>query len=125
MGAKRIVSIGTLTFTHKPTLTESLEPSDFTGETMMSAAGSHITYVQRITTPYRTVDSLQSGWLTEAEKDELLTLYDVIGGTHLVTYDDASSETCRFIQSENTKLKITPLFEGACMYTAHIPMATV
>lgn len=114
-------SIGTTTFTYQLWVEEFENPSNVSGEMVMSAAGSHITYAREIATPYITLVSKEHGWLHDDDIATLKTQYASIGSTFTLTYSDDTTETVRFAHEKG--MSFVPLYEGACYYRVTINLA--
>ncbi len=120
----RAKKIGTETFAYPLWVAEFEKPADVMSEMRMSASGKHIVYAKRIQTPYITLVSKEYGWLTEANVAALKAQFEVIDGTtYTLTYDDDTTETVRYAHEKG--IEFTPLYEGACWYTATINLAVV
>jgi len=121
---KRAKQLGTVIFGFNTLfIQEEMDPSSIMGETVMSAKGTHIVYEAEIFTPYITLDSKQYGWITEAQRAALITMWEQIGATFTLIYDDASTDTVRMAKED--KMSFTPLSEGSKKYTVIIPLAKV
>ena len=121
---KRARKLGNVEFTlNSLFIREQMQPDSKISEMQMSAAGTHIVYMADIATPYITLDSMQYGWIDDTQREELLSMWaaqdDTV--TYVLTYDDNSTEIVRMAVEK--EIVFTPLFEGACIYTAVIPLA--
>lgn len=121
---KRAKQLGNVLFSFN-TLFIQEEMSDDTvmAESIMSAGGTHVVYEATINTPYITLDSKQYGWITEAQRAELVAMWKQLGQTFTLTYKDNTTETVRMAHEK--KMVFTPLYEGSQKYTAIIPLAKV
>ena len=114
-------SLGSVTFLYELWVAEFEAPDNVMSEMRMSAAGSHVVYEAAIETPYITLVSKENGWLNEQNVSDLKTSWADLGATLTLTYDDDTTETVRMAREK--ELVFTPLYEGACYYTAQIPLA--
>ncbi len=117
----RVKGIGALTFMHTLWVDEFENPSQIMGETVISAAGTHIVYEAEIKTPYITLISKRNGWLNESDIAYIKAMYSLLDTEHILTYDDNTTETVRFAHEK--KPKFTPVSESSKYYTAVIPLA--
>jgi len=92
-------------------------------ETHLSGAGSHVVYETVITTPYITLYSGQNGWITDAQREAIMQLWDTPGATTTITYKDGTVEDVRFAREK--RIEFTPLFEGSDHFTGTIPLAKI
>jgi len=120
----RAVRLGSIVFETPLWVAEALSPDTVRSETRMSAAGSHIVYEAMITTPYRTLKSMESGWLSSGNVEALLGVWENLDiGSIGMEYDDGSIETVRCAREK--RLEIVPIYEGAQWYRATIPLAKI
>ena len=120
----RAKQLGAVVFEQNSLFIEEEEQDDSVmGETFMSAAGAHIAFVAPVHTPYITLDSKQYGWVTEAQRAELISMRTQLEATFTLTYSDDSTVEVRFAHEK--KMKFTPLYEGSKKYTVSIPLAEV
>ena len=120
---KRCTQLGNVVFDDPLWIDEEEKPNSKITETKVSASGVHIAYVQELKTPYITLVSKESGWITEAQAEEIKSMHDQIGTFFQIYYDNSTSEEVRFAHEK--QLSITPLFEGACEYTVNLPLAKI
>lgn len=121
---RRAKQLGTVVFGMNTLfIREEMDDASVMSEVVMSAAGTHIVYEAEILTPYITLDSKQYGWVTEAQRAELVSMRKQLDTTFTLTYDDDTTETVRFAKEK--KMVLTPLYEGSDKYTAVIPLAKV
>ena len=119
---KRAKQLGSVVFDMNTLfIQEEMDDDSVIGEAVMSAAGTHIVYEADILTPYITLDSQKYGWITEAQRLELVAMRKQLDTTFTLTYDDLSTETVRMAKEKN--MIFTPLYEGSKKYTAIIPLA--
>ena len=104
---------------------EEMSDDSIMGETAMSAAGTHIVFEAAIATPYITLDSQRYGWILDAQRVALMAMWQDIGATLTLTYDDNSTETVRMAREKKNLFKFTPLYEGSKKYTVIVPLAKV
>ena len=104
-------------------INEEMTPDSVMGEVVMSAGGTHIVYEAAVQTPYITLNSKEFGWILEAQRLELMTMFNTLGATYTLTYDDDTTATVRMTKEK--KPVFTPLYEGSKKYTAVIPLAKV
>lgn len=120
----RAAQLGAVTFdVNTLFIREQYTSNSVQGEVGMSVAGSHIVYESEISTPYITLESQEYGIITEAQRSALMIMWDTIGVTYTLTYDNASTDTVRMAREK--AIVFTPLFEGSCEFTATIPLAKV
>lgn len=120
---QKVKQIGSVVLFKPLYVKEFNEPNTMAGESIMSAAGSHIVYSAPINTPYRTLETLaDSGWLDETNVSDLKALW-LTDATYTLTYDDDTTETVRFAHEK--QITFNPVSLGACYYNVVIPMAKV
>ena len=120
----RAKQLGAVTFSHNTLfIQEEFKNDSVLGVTVMSAAGTHIVYEAPIHTPYITLDSKQYGYVTEAQRVELVTMRNQLNSTFTLTYNDNSTELVRIAKEK--QMVFTPIYEGAKKYTVVIPLAKV
>ena len=118
----RAKSLDSVTFTENTLfIQEEFQNAKVMGKMRMSAAGTHIVYQATINTPYITLDSKEYGWVDDTQKEALEAMWETLGATYTLTYDDDTTETVRMATEKN--IVFEPLFEGACKYRAVIPLA--
>jgi hypothetical protein len=121
---KRAKQLGSVVFEYNTLfIREEFENDSILSEVYMSAARSHIVFEAEIATPYITLESHNNGWITEAQRAALVTMWKQLDTTFTLTYNDNSTETVRFAREK--KMQFTPLYEGAKKYTAVIPLAKI
>ncbi len=120
---KKATQIEGVVFDYPLWVTQEEVPDNVLGEMRMSAAGTHVAFATEILTPYITLRSKESGWLSETHVEQLKDMRKNIGASFTVYFDDSTTETVRFAHEK--QMVITPLFEGACNYTVEIPLAKV
>jgi len=121
---RRAKQLGSVTFDMNTLfIREEMENSKVLAEMHMTAAGSHVVYETQIVTPYITLDSKRYGWINDEQREAILEMWETPGATYTLTYDDDTTVEVR--PAREKKLSITPLYEGACYYTAVIPLAKV
>lgn len=118
---KMAKQLETVLFDDPMYIREEADNDSIMSEVHMSGAGTHIVYEAEIKTPYITLESGQSGWITEDQLNTLTTMWKQIGLTYTLVYDDNSTVTVRMAKEK--RMVFTPLYEGACIYTAVIPLA--
>ena len=119
---KRAKKLGTVTFgLNTLFIQEEMNDDAVIGETIMSAAGTHIVYAAEIKTPYITLDSKKHGWITEEQRLALIVMRKQLDQTFTLTYKDDTTETVRMAHEK--PMVFTPLYEGSKKYTAIIPLA--
>lgn len=119
----KVKGVGTTMFGYKLFLKEEFEPNNIMSHKEDTASGSHVVWHNRIHTPYRTLLSGSHGWVTDAEKDALLIDYQNLGAVYDMTMSDDTIFKVRY--AHELGISFTPIFEGACMYTAEINLAIV
>jgi len=120
----RAKQLGTVIFERNTLfIEEEFADGSVMGETVISAAGTHIAFEAGIITPYVTLIAKEYGWLTESQREELVSMRKQPGATFTLTYDDDTTEEVRFAKEKN--MIFTPLFEGSKKYTAVIPLAKI
>lgn len=120
----KVKQIGTVTFDQGyADLLEELSDDTIIGETVMSAAGTHISYVAEIVTPYITVDSGGHAWITDAQRIELISMRRQLESTFTITYSDDSTDTVRFAHEK--KMEFSEVSKGIEVFSALIPLAKV
>lgn len=115
--------IDTIIFTYPLWVEEFETPNSVQGEVKMSASGNHIAYQAEIRTPYITLASMQSGWISEDDVIAITALYNTLDKAYLLTYDDDSTELVRFAHEKG--ITFTPLVEGSCEFYVTINLAKV
>ncbi len=85
-----------------------------TGVTHRSAAGTNITYESSIQAPYITLISDADDWLSETDKDAIMTMCGQINTTFTLTYEDDTTDTVRFDHSK--ELMLEEIADGVCFY---------
>ena len=117
---KRVRRLGDATFRmNSMFVREFLEPESYMTSVAMSAAGSRIVWVQRISTPYRTIFGGEHGWIDDETASKILDMWENAGATYDIEYTDGSIETVRMAVEK--RLVITPLYDGAQYHTVEIP----
>ena len=104
-------------------INEEMSDGSVMGEAVLSAAGSHIVYEAAVSTPYITLNSKEYGWITEAQREALMIMWNTLETTYTLTHDDLSTVSVRMAKEKN--IVFTPLYEGAENFTAVIPLAKV
>jgi hypothetical protein len=121
---KRAKQLGSVVFTRNTLfIKEEFEPSNWMEERVISADGTDIVYVAEHKTPNITLLSEQYGALDEAQRSAIIAMYNDVDNNVLLTYDDGSTDQVRI--RRDTPPVFTPMFEGACTYTATISLARV
>lgn len=121
---KRAKQLGDVVFSKNTLFVREFEEGyGVIAEAFVSAAGTDIVYEAPHHTPPRTLDSKQYGWIDDAHREAILAMYQAIGTTYTLTYDDDSTETVRFAREKG--IRFTPLHEGSKTFTAVIPLAKV
>ena len=120
---KRAISIGSVIFDYTLHIAELNAPVNIKTEVNVSESGMHIVWQSDILTPYITLESQNHGWLSQDNKDEILSQYALLETTFVLTYSDETTDTVRFAHEKGIVFK--PLFEGSNIYTAEINLALV
>lgn len=126
---KRAVSlahpiIGIVTFSRNTLFVqEQEEPAGVLSESFISAAGTNIVYEAAHYSPAITLLSKNYGYIDDAQRIMLISMYGSIGSTCTLTYNDALTETVRFDRSKSPVFR--PIYEGAEIFTATIPLVKV
>jgi hypothetical protein len=119
---KRVKKLGAVEFKWGSLFVqEEMETNDVMGEMVMSAAGTHIVYGAIIHTPYITLDSFEHGWIDDADREAITAMWRDFETPQIITYTDDTTEEVRMAIEKQLSFK--PLFEGACVFTAIIPLA--
>lgn len=121
---KRAKQLGSVIFGYNTLfIQEEFSPNGFIGESRKSAAGTDIVNAAADNTPYVTLESRDHGVIDETQKDAIIAMWRDFTTTQTLTYDDSSTDEVRL--TVESPPEFTPLFEGACKYTAVIPLAKV
>ena len=121
---KRAKQLGSVVFSLNTLfIQEEFTDGSVMGESLMSAGGTHIVYEAAINTPYITLDSKKHGWITEAQRVELVAMWNQLDTNFTLTYNDSTTDTVRMAREK--KIVFIPLYEGSKKYTAVIPLAKV
>lgn len=121
---KRVKQLDTVIFEMNTMfIQEEMDDGTILSEAILSAGGNHIVYESQINTPYITLDSKENSWVTEAQRQTLMTMWKALGATYTLTYDDNTTETVRMAREK--RMVFTPIIEGSDKYTVIIPLAKV
>lgn len=122
----RVKQLGSVIFTYNSLFVEEDEkPNTVLSEVRMSGAGTHIVWEAPINTPYLTLNSKENSWVTKDQKNALMAMWDSLGATYSVIYDDDNTDTVRFAREKIARFQFVPLYEGSTLYRATIPLAKI
>lgn len=121
---RRAVRLGSCVFLYSLWVAEYERPATLSATSERSAAGSSIVWVSEITTPDITLVSGQSGWLSQANRDALMSMYaDIDTESWELEYADGTVESVRFRWEDG--IEITPVAEAQSHYTATINLERI
>lgn len=121
----RVKSLGAVVFgLNTMHVDEAMAPSNIVAQMRLSGAGTHIVYQSEILTPYITLNSLSSSWITKDQKDALELMWQDLDTTYTLTYEDDSTDQVRMAREK--QLEFTRLTEtNKDYYKVMIPLAKV
>ena len=120
---KRVKKIGNVEFTHNTLfIKEEMGGAGVQAESFLTGDGSRVVYELEIKTPYLTAYSGTYGWIDESQRAALVDMWNDVGAVTTVTYADDTVENVRMAREKAGEFVFTPLFEGACKFTATIPL---
>ena len=121
---KCVKQLGNVVFSHNSLFVkEEMHPNTFSSNVRQSAAGSRIVWVQEVTTPIMTLQSNRNGWVTDAQREEIVNMYMNIGGVYSAVYDDGTAVDVSFAYEKPPVF--TPVYEGSDYFTAEITLVKI
>jgi len=117
---KRVIRLDTIEFYPPLFVLEEESPTDIQSSMTVSASGTHIVYVKQIVTPYITLETRESGWLSEAQVIGLIELSRDLAAEYEIEYTDNTTQKVRIANEK--RMTFSPLFEGSCDYTGIITL---
>ncbi len=93
---------------------EEMEPDDIVGKTVLSAALTNISYVGTKINPNITLDSMQYSYITDAQRELIISMYKDIGQTYDIEYLEGGTQEVSFRYDEPPKF--TESYEGSCLF---------
>jgi len=121
---KRVKQLGNVIFQmNSMFVTEEFSPNDVYGEHIPSAAGNDIVFIQPNYTPPITLESKSYGYLTDAQRQEIVNMWHNYGAIYQVTYTDDTTDDVQFRYDQ--KPTFAAISEGGCYFTATIPLLKI
>ena len=102
---------------------EVLRASSIMSEKVKSADGVTIAFEAWDYTPEIMISSAEDDWLSQQNVTELQTMFEQMGTTHTIYYENGTTEEVRF---DHTKqISFTEILYGTCIYYGNIPLEKI
>ena len=120
---KRLIKIDDIDLYSKLHIKEFYTPDTVISKNYTGVTGNILTYVKAKIAQPRTAYTFDSGWLSYANKEAILNLYNELNKIFNLYYTDGTVEKVRFDHIKG--IKFTPIFEGAEYYTTTLNFITI
>ena len=119
---RRVKRLGNVTFWQTIFTNEETQSTKVQAKARRCSDGSLVVYEQKIK-PYIILDTGSNGWIDDEQRSQIVEMFNEMGTTYELEYDDGSTITVR--PAREKKLNLKPIFEGAGEFLGTIPLAVI
>ena len=125
MSKRLVVEVAGVVLSEHLYVREYESPHNLISRKEISGAGTDLVYVRNINTPEITLESKESGWMTQAEVDLFRSLFVNFTQSFLIKYADGTVEEVRAGIEREAELALNPLFECSLDYKVVLPLSKI
>ena len=125
MMKRQVIEIAGVVLVDPLYVREYESPHHLISKKEVSGAGSDLVYVREIVTPEITLESKESGWVSQSDVDMIRALFYNYTNSFLIKYVDGTTEEVRAGTERESELAFIPLFECSLDYRVVIPLSKI